>query len=55
MSKKDEVIVALAECLGKLDNIDSRTEWSESEPDWWLKMSDIRDRIIAAINGLKNL
>ena len=38
-----------AETLRKIDEIDRATPWQETEPEWWLRMMDVRELLVSKV------
>jgi hypothetical protein len=48
MTQKEKWMVARETFLSAISSIDFDTEWSETEPEWWLEMMRVRDSVMQA-------
>jgi len=51
---KPEFIKACEVAIEALRKVDRETEWSEIEPEWWCKMTEVKLQLWAFVNRAKS-
>jgi len=53
LTPREKFINEMEQLIIKLKAIDKETPWQNSEPEWWLAMSDIERLAISAVGNFK--